>query len=369
MSAPSALPLYFGTSQRPLFGWLHHAQGASARNIGIVLCAPSGYEAICTHRSYRSFAESAAARGFPALRFDYDGTGDSAGRSLDGDRVAQWLHSIGAAIDTLKATTGVEKVCLFGVRVGASLAAVAAQGRTDVHAMIAFAPVIKVSSYLREIRALSLARSPAPPPPGLNIDPELQEAAGFTTTAETRAALSAIDLGKLDSAPAASMLVLERDDMPVNDAWPKKLASLGASVEQRHLVGYVDMMRDAHASKVPTVAIASALDWLGAREGIAGASPGRTPDTVAAAAQIVEDGTMLRESATFLDSERILFGIVSEPAAPASPTTDVVLLLNSGTIHRRARLRSAWHSGDPAGSVRRRRQRAARQRKGKYALR
>ncbi len=252
MSAPPAQPLYFGTSERPLFGWLHRADGANARNIGVVLCTPSGYEAICTHRSYRRFAESAAERGFPALRFDYDGTGDSAGRSLDGDRVAQWLRSIGAAIDTLKAATGVEKVCLFGVRVGASLAAVAAQGRTDVHAMIAFAPVIKVSSYLREIRALSLARSQSPPPPGLNIDPELQEAAGFTTTAETRAALSAIDLGKLESAPAASVLVLERDDLPINDAWPKKLASQGAAVEQRQLAGYVDMMRDAHASKVPT---------------------------------------------------------------------------------------------------------------------
>jgi alpha-beta hydrolase superfamily lysophospholipase len=333
MSAPPAQPLYFGTAQRPLFGWLHRAEGANARNIGVVLCTPSGYEAICTHRSYRSFAESAAARGFPALRFDYDGTGDSAGRSLDGDRVANWLQSIGAAIDTLKATTGVEKVCLFGVRVGASLAALAAQGRTDVHAMIAFAPVIKVNSYLREIRALSLARSPAPPPPGLNIDPDLQEAAGFTTTAETRAALSAIDLGKLDSAPAASMLVLERDDMPVNDAWPKKLAAQGATVEQRHLVGYVDMMRDAHASKVPNEAIAGALDWLGTREGVAGATPGVTPDAGSASAQIVEDGTLLRESATYLDAERILFGILSEPATPVNPTPDVVLLLNSGTIH------------------------------------
>ena len=160
-------------------------------------------------------------------------------------------------------------MCLFGVRVGASLAAVAAQGRTDVHAMIAFAPVIKVSSYLREIRALSLARS-EPTAASLNIDPELQEAAGFTTTAETRAALSTIDLGKLGSAPAASVLALERDDMPINDAWPKKLASHGADVEQRHLAGYVDMMRDAHASKVPHEAITSALDWLVARDGSAG---------------------------------------------------------------------------------------------------
>jgi len=333
MSAPPAQPLYFGTSERPLFGWLHRADGGNERRVGVVLCTPSGYEAICTHRSYRRFAESAAERGFPALRFDYDGTGDSAGRSLDSDRVAQWLLSIGAAIDTLKAATGVEKVCLFGVRVGASLAALAAQGRTDVHAMIAFAPVIKVSSYLREIRALSLARAQSPLPPGLIIDPELQEAAGFTTTAETRATLSAIDLGKLGSTPAASVLALERDDMPINDAWPKKLASLGADVEQRHLAGYVDMMRDAHASKVPHEAITSALDWLVARDGSARAPAASTPVDLTATAQFVEGGVLLRESATFLDANRILFGIVSEPAAPAKPASDVVLLLNSGTIH------------------------------------
>jgi alpha-beta hydrolase superfamily lysophospholipase len=333
MSAPPAQPLYFGTSERPLFGWLHRADGGNERRVGVVLCTPSGYESICTHRSYRRFAESAAERGFSALRFDYDGTGDSAGRSLDSDRVAQWLLSIGAAIDTLKAATGVEKVCLFGVRVGASLAALAAQGRTDVHAMIAFAPVIKVSSYLREIRALSLAREQTPPPPGLIIDAELQEAAGFTTTAETRAALSAIDLGKLGSAPAASVLALERDDMPINDAWPKKLASHGADVEQRHLAGYVDMMRDAHASKVPHEAINSALDWLVARDGSARAPAVSTPDDRTAAAQFVEGGVLLRESATFLDANRILFGIVSESATPAKPVGDVVLLLNSGTIH------------------------------------
>jgi alpha-beta hydrolase superfamily lysophospholipase len=329
MSATAARPLYFGSSQRPLFGWLHPAADQQ-RGIGVVLCSPSGYEAICTHRTYRRFAEDAAAQGFPALRFDYDGTGDSAGHALDGDRVGHWLRSIGAAIDTLKAATGVERVCLFGVRVGASLAAVAAQGRTDVQAMIAFAPVIKVNSYLREIRALSLARQQSAPPPELNIDPELQEAAGFTTTAETRAALAAIDLGKLEAAPAPTVLVLERDDLPSSDTWPKKLASLGAAVEQRPLIGYVDMMRDAHAARPPKAAIASALEWLVARDGITSRvhGPGITEPTT----QLVEGETLLRETATWLDAERLLFGIVSEPASPAAPR-DVAVLLNSGTIH------------------------------------
>lgn len=329
MSATHARPLYFGSSQRPLFGWLHAGE-SQPRNIGVVLCSPSGYEAICTHRTYRRFAENAAAQGFPALRFDYDGTGDSAGQALDGDRVGHWLRSIGAAIDTLKAATGVEKVCLFGVRVGASLAAVAAQGRTDVHAMIAFAPVIKVNSYLREIRALSLARQQSAPPPELNIDPELQEAAGFTTTAETRAALAAIDLGKLEAAPAPQILVLERDDLPSSDAWPKKLTALGASVEQRPLTGYVDMMRDAHAAKPPAVAIASALEWLVARDGVAAST--RHAEFAEPTTQLVEGETLLRETATFLDAERLLFGIVSEPANPGAPR-DVAVLLNSGTIH------------------------------------
>jgi pimeloyl-ACP methyl ester carboxylesterase len=268
----------------------------------------------------------AAENGFPALRFDYDGTGDSAGHALDGNRVAQWLRSVGEAIDALKVAAGVEKVCLFGVRVGASLAAAAAQGRLDVHSLIAFAPVIKVSSYLREIRALSMARSQSAPPPELNIDPELQEAAGFTTTGETRAALGAIDLGKLDSSPAAQVLILERDDLPASDAWPKKLASLGASVEQRPLVGYVDMVRDAHASKVPNDAIAGALGWLAARSEVTGTGTVTAQEPAVASALLAENGTAVRETATFLDDEGVLFGIVSEPATLASPVQDVVLL-------------------------------------------
>jgi hypothetical protein len=200
--------------------------------------------------------------------------------------------------------------------------------------MIAFAPVIKVNTYLREIRALSLARPASTPPPGLHVDPELQEAAGFTTTAETRANLAGIDLLKLDAPPAAEILTLERDDLPPSEAWPKKLLSQGAAVEQRRLVGYVDMMRDAHASKVPADAIAGALDWLQAREGVAArAAPVLPPAPGTVSTPISEAGQPLRETAAFLDAERLLFGIVTEMEQPARPVRDVVVLLNSGTIH------------------------------------
>jgi alpha-beta hydrolase superfamily lysophospholipase len=332
MSPLPARPVYFGPDDRKLFGWLHPA-AENARNIGIVLCSPSGYEAICTHRTYRRFAEEAAARGFPALRFDYDGTGDSAGHGLDADRVGHWLRNIATAIDTLKAQTGVDRVCIFGIRVGASLAARAVQGRTDIHAMIAFAPLVKVNSYLREIRALALSGDQEPPPPELKIDPELQEAAGFATTPETRKALAAIDLMTLDAAPAGHVLVLERDDLTPGDAWPKRLATLGAAAEQRQLTGYVEMMRDAHASKVPVQSIDSALEWLCARDGVAAGRAARPAGTGSAVADFAEHDRKIRETAEFLDDERILFGVVSEPVAAGQDVRDAVVMLNSGTIH------------------------------------
>ena len=324
----TAEPIYFGSPGRPLFGWLHLPRDG-ARRVGVVLCGPSGYEAICTHRTIRTFAEQAAARGIPALRFDYDGTGDSAGLATDPDRVSHWLAGIGAAIDALKRNAGVDEVCLFGLRLGATLGSLAARGRTDIHSLIAFAPVVKVSAYLREIRALALARPATPPPPEVVAEKGLEEAAGFATTEDTRAALSAINLIDLDTAPAPRVLLLERDDLPVNDAWYRKLTAFGVEVEQCKLDGYADMMRDAHASKVPVNSVATALEWLIARTSEARHG---LPALVDSPTATFASPAPLRETAAWLDDSKLLFGVLTEPADDLR-IEDVVVLVNSGTIH------------------------------------
>ena len=56
-----------------------------------------GEEGRAAHRTFRRLAEELAEAGIVALRFDYDGTGDSAGLQDDPDRVAAWLASIEAA--------------------------------------------------------------------------------------------------------------------------------------------------------------------------------------------------------------------------------------------------------------------------------
>ena len=92
-----AKPLWFGPDDRPLFGWLHAPAARQVRG-GVVLSPPLGFEAVNARHAYRYLAEALSEAGFAALRFDYDGTGDSAGRQDDPGRVNAWSRSLHMAI-------------------------------------------------------------------------------------------------------------------------------------------------------------------------------------------------------------------------------------------------------------------------------
>src|SRR5262245_50192484 len=91
---PGPLPILFGPPERPLFGHFHAASG-TRRPVAAVLCNPLGHEALCAHRTLRHLAERLAAQGIAALRYDHDGTGDSAGGPEDAGRVRAWVDGVG----------------------------------------------------------------------------------------------------------------------------------------------------------------------------------------------------------------------------------------------------------------------------------
>lgn len=211
-SPPAPVPLAFGPASRRLFGWYHPPAPGQERDTGVVLCPPIGHEALCTHASYRVLAEQLAAVGFPALRFDYDGTGESIGSDEDADRVQNWLASIGLAIDALRDASGSGGIALFGVRLGATLATVAAAERDDVQELLLWAPCRTGRSYLREMRMLRAGHAgPDPPPqpasahgvPAPEHEPAYEEAAGFVVTRATADALDQLDVSSLAGPPAA----------------------------------------------------------------------------------------------------------------------------------------------------------------------
>lgn len=348
----SSGPLYFGTDNRPLFGWLYTAEQIAPHGLGLLVCNPFGNEAICAHRSIRHVCERASRAGIPALMFDYDGTGDSAGHDLEPGRINAWVRSIHLAVDELRRRTGCDRVCLLGLRLGAMLAALTAAQRTDIAALIAVAPVVSGKTYLRELRILQRAIDAKR---GLAREPsdDLLETAGFVLSAETQAALRRLDLDELERT-APDVLVLDRAELPGDLRWTGRLRDQGARVKCLAVTGYTEMMLDSHESVVPRELIETAIGWL-SEVGTVGSEgklarripdppaepapkmtlpPGEFPDPVTGPAA----GIAVEECAVRFGAAATLFGIVSVPVRTqtpggGTPNGKAVLLLNSGAVH------------------------------------
>lgn len=142
-------PLYFGTGQRRLFGVLDPAQAKSGPVQAAVICYPWGPEYIFAHRALRYLARQLAGRGYHVLRFDYYGTGDSAGEESE-VRLSGWREDIAAAIEELKDICNAKAITLIGLRLGASLAAqIAASCRKDVTALVLWDPAVSGPEHLK----------------------------------------------------------------------------------------------------------------------------------------------------------------------------------------------------------------------------
>lgn len=117
----------------------------------MLLCNPFGEEAARAHRIYRVLATQLERAGYAALRFDYSGTGDSLGHSEDAS-VAQWLADIGTAAAWLLQASGATRVVLVGLRLGGSLALLAAErGTLRPRHVVLWDPVVDGRAYLHEL--------------------------------------------------------------------------------------------------------------------------------------------------------------------------------------------------------------------------
>lgn len=126
-------PIHFGDSRKPLFG-MHHRPTAAARRAAVLLCPSWGMEYMRCYRGQRLLALRLADAGFETLRFDYAGTGDSEGASLDA-RLDHWLADIHTAAQELRDLSGTDQLVVFGLRFGCLLAEAARQ-RNGVNASL-----------------------------------------------------------------------------------------------------------------------------------------------------------------------------------------------------------------------------------------
>jgi exosortase A-associated hydrolase 2 len=148
-------PFFFANGDQDLFGVLHEPE-SEPRDCGFVFCSAFAEEKLWTHRVFVSFARRLAETGFPVLRFDFRGHGDSEGEFSD-STVETRLADISRAVQVLaERSPRISRVGLLGMRFGATLAALAAD-RERCGCLILWEPIIDGSAYMREMLRSNLA--------------------------------------------------------------------------------------------------------------------------------------------------------------------------------------------------------------------
>jgi alpha-beta hydrolase superfamily lysophospholipase len=314
-----------------LFGFFHPAEGARPRSVGVLLCNPIGDDMLRAHRPFRHLAESLASAGFPVLRFDFDGAGDSAGDERDPARVATWRADIARAASELRRRASVDQLAFVGLRLGGTFAMLGAEDLGGIDALVLWGPYVNGTAYVTETTRAHKMHVMLQPQSFSGGAPssEGEEALGYLLTKKTIEELGSVDLLSVSRSPARRTLIIDTANVETkNSPLAAHLAQLGSAVTYRHMPGNKFLITSPHQSEIPSAVISTITDWLAA-DATAAASP---PPPVG---DVPTESPVLRERAVLFGPRNTLFGILGTPPPDkARPDVPAIILLNAGTVHR-----------------------------------
>lgn len=261
LTAGGIEPFFFGPPARQLFGCYHEPPAWPARDEGVVLCYPAGQEYIRSHRACHHLAARIARAGFPTLRFDYFGTGDSAGEDEDAD-LEQWEADLRLAVAELKARGGVEQVIVLGLRLGASLALVAAPRIAGLAGLVLWEPVVSGRRYLAELRSqhedaiLRFFATPKDYTPGAD-----RELLGFAVGDSLLRTVDGLDLLQIPPPRGKPVLLIESHAKPEIAELQKHLHA-GATSSHVQVPSFTVWVEDVDKGLVPQPLIEAIAVWL-----------------------------------------------------------------------------------------------------------
>ena len=255
-------PLFFRESEVPLFGCYHAPPGLPVRSTAVLLCAPHGHEYTRAHRAFRFLAERLASAGFPTLRFDYRGCGDSALESDDGN-LDVWAEDIAAAAATCLEKSGSSRICAVGLRLGASLA-LRAQAREPLfESLVLWDPIISGEQHLSEL--VGQHRDMMRSIPGVGSwtggESDLSELLGFTYSRALQDQLRALDLSTDRTNGTTNLLLLKtaaEDAVGLDRELVLSAPRLDSSCVQDPRI----WMEDADKAMIPQQGMERVIRWL-----------------------------------------------------------------------------------------------------------
>lgn len=231
-------------------GWLHPAHGPAMRPAGVLIVNGLGRDGRCAHRPLRLLAEQLAQAGFPTVRYDHPGQGDSLD-IVGQDALSAWTQAVCAAAETLKAAAGVQQIALIGLRFGAALAALA---DIEPRAVVALAPVLDGRRWLRELKLAARLAGTLNEVPG-----QVFEAEGLALDWPTVDAIAALRLAYAGQGTPWVFAALP-------DAGSSSLASafddLGLDAQIEDFPDHDGLFEDAHSNQAPQLTFDRVTAWL-----------------------------------------------------------------------------------------------------------
>ncbi len=265
-------PFHFGPSDRALFG-VHHPPARDDRGRGVVLLYPVGGEYLRAHRAFRQLTTLLARSGLHVFRFDYSGTGDSAGDPGDA-ALEGWIVDARAAVEELREAGGLEQVALVGLRLGANLALATARKHDDIERVVLWDPVEDGAEYLRSLdwsevegRVPAGARQPALDLLSAPFPAGTRASGGFPYVPALASEIAALSLGA-EPHPPVPVDVVVSSDRPATRAAVERWHDAGAHVSYRVIPSESDWAKGDRfgSALIPGAIIQGVVDRL-SREG------------------------------------------------------------------------------------------------------
>lgn len=243
---------------------IYHPPRAEVRDRAVLLCYPAGHEYVRGHACFRRLADRLARSGVPVLRFDLSGTGDSSGE-LDAFGLDDWITDVAHAVAHLRDRTGIATIDVVGLRIGATIAAMATSRGVMVDRLVLWQPIISGRGFVSEMEHLhrecltsfGLVAPSCPVPPD-----QPMEVLGFEYGRPMLRDLERLDMMSAPPPRARAVLLVDNTDDRDQEPLARHLEQQGVRISYAHRPDSAIWLAEPYQQIIPTETIGAIMAWL-----------------------------------------------------------------------------------------------------------
>jgi pimeloyl-ACP methyl ester carboxylesterase len=328
-----------------LYSVFHRPAADIQKATAVLFVPPFGWDEVETHRARREWAIRLAQAGFPSLRFDLPGTGESSGGARDDNLVDAWVASVRDLVAWLRAQPGVSRVAVIGIGLGGTITLKAASDGAEIDDLVLWAVKANGRSVLREMIAYGrVVASRYPEDQAGDAEDPGTVVTGFYLAKAAEDALRACNAADMvfPEARGRRALVLSRDSQKIDEDLVTSLRAADFAVQTAETRDYGDLTTHPQSLTLrrPTATMERVTAWLGQVNPYSAETPALPPPPAApVAASTVErfsaGATAITEKILEIDTASLSsFGVLSEPIGRSGPAPFMAILISAGAIRK-----------------------------------